>query len=89
MDNSKDEYERRCPRLGGLVSFKYCRGCAEAGGPCWKSVDCWWEYFDIVQYLRANLPEGDVEKLLAARPKPKASHLVELIAQAKARLNKE
>jgi hypothetical protein len=88
MDDSKDAYERRCPRLGHTVSFHYCRECGDDGDPCWKSVDCWWEYFDIMEYLKNNLPEETVEKLMTARPKPKTTHLVELIQQAQQRLKK-
>ena len=89
IDESKDRYERRCPRLGHAVAFNYCRECGDDGDPCWKSVDCWWEYFDIIEYLNNNLPEAAVEKLMTAKPKPKTTHLVELIQQAQNRLNKE
>jgi hypothetical protein len=88
MDDSKDGHERRCPRLGHSVSFHYCRECGDGGEPCWKIVDCWWEYFDIMEYLKNNLPEETVEKLMTVRPKAKTTHLVELIQQAQQRLNK-
>ncbi len=86
-DNSKDKdlFKRQCPRLGGLVQFDYCMTCGEDMPVCWKVIDCWWEYFDIMGYLKRNLPEDDVTRLVNARPKPKIASLVELIAQAEKR----
>lgn len=89
MEESKDGYERRCPRLGHEVIFTYCRTCGDDASPCWKTVDCWWEFFDILAYLKSNFPEETVEKLMTARPKSKTTHLVELIQQAQQRLNKK
>jgi hypothetical protein len=88
VDKNLDNLERRCPRLGHEVRFEYCRLSGDEGTPCWKALDCWWEYFDVVRYLRELLPEETVKKLLDARPKPKTIQLVELIAQARQRLNK-
>jgi hypothetical protein len=48
-------------------------------------MDCWWEIFDVVGYLRRCFPEPEIQRLAAARPKPKVTHLVELIRQAKER----
>jgi hypothetical protein len=75
---------RRCPRLGGPVGFKYCMAC-EGDAPCAKVVDCWWETFDVVRFLRDNLPPERFEQLMRARPKPKIASLVELIDQARRR----
>lgn len=88
MDDSRDQLQRRCPRLGGPVTFHYCRTCGEKQTPCFKVVDCWWEFFDVAAYFQNLLPEEDFNRLLNARPKPKVSSLVELIAQARARCEK-
>ena len=85
MDESKDQLERRCPRLGGSITFQYCRLCGDAGLPCWKIFDCWWEVFDITDFLKENLPGDAFDRLVDAKPKPKISSLVELIEQAKQR----
>jgi hypothetical protein len=82
MNKSKDHLEQRCPRLGGSVSFQYCRTSGEEGLPCWKIFDCWWEYFDVVTFLRTHLPEDVVDRIANTRPKPKLTSLVEIIAQA-------
>ncbi|GBC59692.1 hypothetical protein DENIS_0633 [Desulfonema ishimotonii] len=84
-----DHFERRCPRLGHRVGFEYCRTCGPEGAVCPKTADCWWEYFDIVAWLRVHLTEAAFQKLAAARPQPKVLSLVELIAQAKARNSKQ
>ncbi len=78
---------RRCPRLGGPVSFEYCRTAAGEGGlPCFKVMDCWWEIFDIEDYLRVHLSAEDFEKIVKSRPKPKLQSLVELIQEAQNRV---
>ena len=83
MDDSKDRLERRCPRLGGAVTFHYCRTMGEDGLPCWKVFDCWWERFDVVAFLQGSMPAEDFARLANSRPKPKFSSLVDLIAQAR------
>jgi hypothetical protein len=85
MSETKNPLVRRCPRLGGPVGFSYCLRC-EAEQPCLKVVDCWWETFDIVHYLRDHFSEDQFARLMNARPKPKLSSLVEVIAQAQQRL---
>ncbi len=80
-----EHYEQRCPRLGNPVSFSYCLKDGDKGQPCWKIADCWWEYFDVMTYLRENLPEKIVDRLINTRPKQKITSLIELIEQAKKR----
>lgn len=87
MDESKDHMEQRCPRLGGPVTFHYCRLSGENGLPCWKVFDCWWEYFNIVGYLENNLSAEKYNELKDAKPKPKVASIIELIEQAKKRLD--
>ncbi len=84
-----EHYEQRCPRLGSPVTFNYCFKGGDNGQPCWKTADCWWEYFDVMAYLKENLPEEAVNRLSDAKPKPKIVNLVELIEQAKRRIQKE
>ena len=83
--NNKDMLERRCPRLGGPVSFKYCRESGEGGGPCFKTMDCWWETFDIRTYLENTMSESAFNAFLAAKPPDKIASLIDLIEQAKGR----
>ncbi|MBW1892905.1 MAG: hypothetical protein JRI91_04320 [Deltaproteobacteria bacterium] len=84
-----DNLEQRCPRLGNRVTFQYCLDYGSDGRlPCWKVIDCWWEIFDILTYLKDNFSEEDVKALETARPKSKITSLVELIEQAKKRSTK-
>ena len=85
MDESKDHLERRCPRLGGPVSFHYCRTSGDNHLPCWKTFDCWWEYFDVTDFLKKNMDPDAFGTLTQTKPKPKIVSLVELIEQAKKR----
>jgi hypothetical protein len=85
MNKVFDDLEQRCPRLGGPVSFGYCRTNDENGSPCWKIFGCWWECFDVVEHLKNSLPEETFQSLVNAKPKSKMVSLVELIEQAKNR----
>jgi hypothetical protein len=85
MSQTHDHLERRCPRLGGPVSFGYCRKSSDDRSACWKIFDCWWEYFDVVDYLQKHLPAEAFKALENARPPPKIVSLVDLIEQARQR----
>lgn len=83
MDTDIDRLFRRCPRLGGPVSFKYCRSCEPDRRSCWKVFDCWWESFDVVSHMKHCLSAEQYDRLMESRPKPKIESLLALIAQAK------
>jgi hypothetical protein len=85
IDTSKDRMERRCPRLGGQVTFHYCRTGGDNDSACWKIFDCWWEHFDVVSYLQACLSETEFQALVAKKPQAKIVSLVALIEQARQR----
>jgi len=85
MEESDKKLIRRCPRLGNPVPFEYCEVCGDDQQPCFKILDCWWEHFDVVQYLKDNLSEDQFGHVMAARPKSKVASLVELIDQARKR----
>ena len=85
MENSAKKLVQRCPRLGNFVPFHYCKICGDHQQPCFKILDCWWEHFDVVGYLKDHLSEDQFNLLIAAQPKPKVSSLVELIDLAKKR----
>jgi hypothetical protein len=90
MKNCVPDYEklqRRCPRLGGPVPFAYCRTAGQSGQFCFKVLDCWWEYFDVVAYMRRCLSKHAFEQLASARAPDKTASLVELINQARQRID--
>ncbi len=77
-----DSFQIRCPRLGHEIYFSYCVK-ENMGSPCFKVLDCWFRYFDVVRYLKANLDRDQWERLVERRVKPKMVSLVELIQKAK------
>ncbi len=81
--------ERRCPRLGGPVSFGYCRMAADNRQACFKIFDCWWERFDVVGYLRKNLSGEEFDRLKSTRPQNKTATLVDLIRKAQQRTGQD
>ena len=85
MKKIKNSMVRRCPRLGNPVPFEYCEICGDEQQLCFKILDCWWEHFDVVQYLKDNLSEDQFNRLTEARPKLKVTSLIELIEQARKR----
>jgi len=90
-DKDINNLERRCPRLGSKISFRYCLISGEDDNPCWKIFDCWWEYFDVAAYLKANLPAEMFEQLArqaaTTQAKNKLASIVEIAEQAKNKKN--
>jgi hypothetical protein len=78
-----DDYKARCPMLGHLVPFTYCR---EPGAdlPCRKILDCWHERIDIAAFLNEILSPEEIESITAPA-KPKVMQLLELVQKAKTR----
>jgi hypothetical protein len=77
--------QRRCPRLGGPVTFGYCRHAESRRNPCFKVFDCWWDHFDVVAYFRQRLSPDDFNNLCNARPPEKTASLLDMIRQAQQR----
>jgi hypothetical protein len=77
-----DDYRIRCPRLGQQIAFSYCRS-ENRGSPCFKILDCWFNYFAVEEYLRRELVPAEWENLVKREVKPKVISLMELIEEAK------
>ena len=69
--------------LGHEVTFSYCRRPAR-DLPCRKVLDCWWQAFDVEDFLRRHFSQEQLAGILAPPP-PKVATLVELIEQARRR----
>jgi hypothetical protein len=80
VPNRYDHLQTRCPRLGSVVNFHYCR--TAAGEPCFKALDCWWQEFDVAGCFRQQLSEKEFERLTNARPPDKMTSLLDLIHRA-------
>ncbi len=79
-----DEYSIRCPRLGHAITFAYCRR-ENNGIPCFKTLDCWFQYFPVEDYLREKLTPEEWEKAFKRKGATKVQSLLELIEEAKKR----
>lgn len=79
-----DHLEIRCPKLGGEVTFAYCR---QEGGdlPCRRVIACWYSYFPVEPYLRDSMSEETWNRFVNQTPKDKIITLVELVEEAKKR----
>ncbi|MCJ8502095.1 hypothetical protein [Desulfatitalea alkaliphila] len=86
-DTAYDAMQRRCPRLGSVVPFSYCRTDGHPQDPCFKVLDCWWERFDVATYFQQRLTPEAFQRLAQAPPPNKVASLVDLIQQARERLD--
>ena len=78
----QDEFQIRCPRLGHQIPFSYCR-IENNGLPCFKTLDCWYQYFQVEDFLKKELSEEEFKKISRKQVKPKVLSLLEMIEQAK------
>ena len=76
-----DSFRIRCPRLGQQIHFSYCRQ-ENMGLPCFKTLDCWFVHFQVVDYLQKVLSDEQWQKAFERLPTPKVVSLVELIEKA-------
>lgn len=82
-----DHLEIRCPKLGGQVTFSYCR--MEGGSlPCQRTIICWQARFPVEALLKSVMTEEDWETWTQQRPKEKMLSIMELIEAAKERLQR-
>jgi len=79
-----DERTRRCPRLGHDVSFRYCR-TMEGERLCPRLLDCWWETFDVRDFIAEHLGPEALEQFDDRPPPDKVGQILGLIRQARER----
>ena len=83
-----DSFQIRCPRLGQQIHFSYCRK-ENMGIPCFKTLDCWHIYFQVVEHLQKELSEDEWQKAFEKPATPKMVSLVELIEKAQRQAKKK
>jgi hypothetical protein len=76
-----DSFQIRCPRLGQQINFSYCRQ-ENMGLPCFKTLDCWYIHFQVVEYLQQELSPAEWRDAFEKKPTPKMVSLAELIEKA-------
>lgn len=80
---SCDELDTRCPMLGHLVPFSYCRKCSDSL-PCRKIMDCWTGKRDIQGFLNSTYTQEEILRIISP-PKPKLLQIIELARAARCR----
>ncbi|MCX7816928.1 MAG: hypothetical protein N2317_05415 [Syntrophales bacterium] len=83
-----DNLETRCPRLGHVVKFCYCR---QEGGmlPCTRVIQCWQGIFPVTNYLENLMDREKLEVFLNVRPKEKIVSILEIVESVRKRYNDE
>jgi hypothetical protein len=75
-----DQLTLRCPRLGGAVTFEYCR---KAGAPfCRSIIACWAVRLDIGQYLADHYTAEEIQAGLELPAQSKVQRMIELTENA-------
>jgi len=52
------------------------------GLPCFKTLDCWHIYFQVVEFLQQELSDAEWQESFEKPPTPKLLSLAELIEKA-------
>lgn len=76
-----DEEMIRCPRVGGMINFRYCR-LENSRLPCRWIVNCWRDRMDIEGFLKEHYTPEQLAQVFAP-PKSRIQRLVELVEQAR------
>ena len=77
----EDSFQIRCPRLGQQIHFSYCRR-ENMGLPCFKTLDCWYIHFQVVEHLQQELSHAQWQEAFESPPTPKMISLAGLIEKA-------
>lgn len=86
--SSYEEKPIRCPRLGGPVTFSYCK-VENTGRPCSRALACWAVHFDVQAFFRKALTSEEFESCFSTTPAPKVATLIQLIDEARRRTEQE
>ena len=79
-----DHLVLRCPRLGGEVTFAYCR--REQGDlPCQRTLLCWQDLIPVEDHLRAFLSDDEWNSCFNVPPKDKMATILEIADAVKKR----
>lgn len=73
-----EDWTIHCPKLGHQLPFSYCRA-ENMGAPCVKTLDCWYCYFPVEQFLRKELTAQEWTAAFEAPRVSKLDTLAEII----------
>lgn len=72
-----DHLVLRCPRLGGEITFAYCRH--EQGAlPCRMTLRCWEGLIPVEEHLRGYLSNDEWDRCFNTPPKDKMATILEI-----------
>jgi hypothetical protein len=74
-----DHEEVYCRRLGHHLPFSYCRR-AEAGDPCPRVGECWYDRAAVLDYLRVCFGGAEGGAARAGQGRPPAGKLESILA---------
>jgi hypothetical protein len=80
--SKNDDRLIRCPRLGGEVTFAYCRQ-ENNSLPCPRTLRCWQVYFPVEAYLREILTVDEWTRCFETPPKDKITTIFEIVDKLK------
>ena len=80
-----DHVEVRCPKLGGEVTFGYCR-LLQDGLPCRRALVCFEFKFPVDIYFQQVLKEETYTRIFTSVPENRVERLMNTVAQASQRL---
>ena len=85
-----DHLSVRCPKLGGTVTFSYCR-TLDDGLPCNRALVCFERVFPVGQYFVRVLREQTFRRIfIEGTAKPdRVTQLLDEVALARERVEKE
>ncbi|MBN2284298.1 MAG: hypothetical protein JXO48_10445 [Deltaproteobacteria bacterium] len=72
----------RCLKLGGEVTFAYCR--REQGGlPCSRIIGCWRGMLPVEDYLKSALSPEEMARCFGQLPKDRITTMFEIVDAVK------
>lgn len=80
-----DHVEVRCPKLGGEVTFGYCRKLQD-GLPCRRALICFELKFPADIYFQKVLRKETYVRIFTSEPENRVERLINTVAQASKRL---
>lgn len=81
-DSPYEEKVIRCPKLGGPITFNYCK--MESGArPCSRALTCWAGYFHVESHFRQILTPEEFHACFEMPPASRVTTLLELVERAR------
>jgi hypothetical protein len=77
-----DHLNIRCPRLGGEVTFRYCKE-ENSGMPCSRTIMCWQVWFPVGTYLRDQLSPDEWDRCFNQPQKDRLTTIFEIVDRIK------